>query len=247
MIDLTTRDRRYWATQYPYPTPDHSFLIGGGKLTPIRTSDALPDLAGRLPVIACGSNRAPERLAQKYGDDPEPLPVVHMTLRDFDSVYAPHFAHYGAIPATLHPAPGTTVTLSVTWLSAGQLRRMHETEKENYHFIRLDNISLTPDVGAPLERAYAYVSRAGAWTGRAAGAAIPLAAVRATGRRASALTQIEALAAARDRLDPGCDLEAFFAAHIEDAALRRARAEALRGETEAFAYAHAEIVDMERN
>ena len=245
MIDLTTRDSRYWATQYPYPTPDHSFLIGGGKLTPIRTPDALPDLAGRLPVIACGSNRAPERLAQKYGDDPEPLPVIHMTLADFDSVYAPHFAHYGAIPATLHPAPGTTVTLSVTWLSAGQLRRMHATEQENYHFVRLDNISLTPDVGAPLDCAYAYVSRAGAWTGCGTGAAVPLAAVRATGRRAPALTQIEALAAARDRLEPGRDLDAFFAAHIEDAALRRARIKALCAETEAFAYAHAEIVEME--
>ncbi|MEQ8194369.1 MAG: hypothetical protein RIB59_07755 [Rhodospirillales bacterium] len=244
MIDLSLRDRTYWATQYPYPSPDYSFLVGGGKLIPVERAEDVPDLEGRVPVIACGSNRAPERLAQKYGDDPEPLPVIRMALADFDSVYAPHFAHYGAIPATLHPAPGTTVSLSVTWLSEGQLRRMHATERENYHFVRLNHLSLTPEFGAPMTQAFAYVSRAGAWTG-ASGNAIPLAAVTAAGRKAKALHQIEALEAARDKIEPGRDLETFFTAHIENAALRRARIEALCAETEAFAYAFAEIVEMD--
>ena len=32
--------------------------------------DPVPDLAGRTPVLAVGSNRAPEQLARKFADHP---------------------------------------------------------------------------------------------------------------------------------------------------------------------------------
>ncbi len=84
----------------------------------------------RHPVIACGSNRAPDRLAQKYGSTlPDAvIPVTRITIHDHAVCYAATVTRYGAIPATVTPWPGAHAELMVTWLTDRQLAIMNETE-----------------------------------------------------------------------------------------------------------------------
>ncbi len=241
-----TPDKFYRATQYPYAIPDYSFVFEGGRVIPIQSSDDMPLLRNRHPVIACGSNLSHERLLQKYGDDPEPLPVIRMQLKNFDSVYSAHYAHYGAIPATLTPSPGTIVSLALNWLSDHQLARMHETEKDNYHYCKLDNIELTPEFGMPLDCAFAYISSSGFWA--PANDPIPLAAIDASNRRWESLNQEGALSLARDHLakeeTQGDSLETFIAAHIENDQTRQHRAQALQKTARGITYDYLEKLEM---
>ena len=84
----------------------------------------------RHPVIACGSNRAPDRLAQKYGSTLPGaiIPVTRITLYDYAVCYAATVTRYGAVPATVTPWPGAHAELLVTWLTDRQLAIMNETE-----------------------------------------------------------------------------------------------------------------------
>src|SRR3546814_1587568 len=55
------------AKGYPYAAPAGSYLYRDGASKPLEGS-LDPDLmAGRVPVIAHGSNRAPEQLHRKFG------------------------------------------------------------------------------------------------------------------------------------------------------------------------------------
>ncbi|RMF70594.1 MAG: hypothetical protein D6740_08060 [Alphaproteobacteria bacterium] len=92
--------------------------------------EGLAGMKRRHPVIACGSNRAPERLAQKYGSTlPDAvIPVTRITLRDHAVCYAATVTAYGAIPATIVPWPEARAELMVTWLTDRQLAIMNETE-----------------------------------------------------------------------------------------------------------------------
>src|SRR3546814_20218599 len=55
------------AKGYPYAAPAGSYLYRDGASKPLEGS-LDPDLmAGRVPVIAPGSNRAPEQLHRKFG------------------------------------------------------------------------------------------------------------------------------------------------------------------------------------
>lgn len=237
-----TDDRFYRATAYPYAIPDFSFVFEKGDTKPIRSENDIPDLSGRHPVIACGSNLSHERLLLKYGKNSEALPVIRMQLQDFDTVYAAHFAHYGAIPATLHPSKGTTVSLAVNWLSDEQLARMHETEVDNYHYCRLSNIDLKPEFGESLNQAYAYISATGCWTpGKNP---IPLAAVAATNRRWDASLQKEIQEQARGLHAPEQELNEFIIANIEDENIRHHHAASLQQATKVFNYKYSEKLEM---
>ena len=92
-------------------------------------------LAGRIPVLAVGSNRSPEQLLRKFSER-DILPVTLIQLCDYDVVYAAHMASYGSIPAVLTRSPGTVIDIGINWLSRIQLERMHETEAigVNYNF-----------------------------------------------------------------------------------------------------------------
>ena len=117
------------ATGYPYEFPACSYLFADHARHPL-PNDLPAELKGRIPVIACGSNRAPEQLARKFQDWPLPLriPVLCAKLFGFDVVYSAHFTRYGAVPATLHPCPGATVDVAVQWLTPAELERMDATE-----------------------------------------------------------------------------------------------------------------------
>jgi hypothetical protein len=138
-------------------------------------------------VIACGSNGAPARLIQKFAGTGARIPVTPAWLHGYAVVYSAHFTSYGALPATLHPWPGARTRLCVTWLDAGQLERMHESEGvgERYDYVLLEQLELGVDGHRVVASAGAYLSRRG-----------PLAQDGRPVRLAEVLTQ-------------GCDLPAY--------------------------------------
>lgn len=212
------------AKAYPFPRHDHCFLFQDGaalRLPP----EAACDTAGRVPVLAAGSNQSHEQLARKYAGREAfkgtVIPAWRGRLHDFDTVYAAKFTAYGSIPATFQHSPGAAVTVFVQWLTPAQLERMHETEG-GYDYDRLTGIRVSFDRGGELTEAFAYSSSTGCLS--CDGDHVGIAEIAAEGRRFRAMTQHEILAAMRDRLAPGKALETFIVENLDDAALRAARA-----------------------
>ena len=95
------------ALSYPFEIPTRSYVVDGDGYAELAESAAPPDVSGRRPVLALGSNQSPAQLIRKYeGLGLGPIPVVRARLADFDVVYSAHVARYGSIPATLRPCPG---------------------------------------------------------------------------------------------------------------------------------------------
>ncbi len=136
----------YWRGR-AFPLPEHSeatrpraaveYLLARGELPSSLTTllrrnreEGIAAMDERHPVLACGSNRAPDRLAQKYGASlPDAIiPVTRITVHDHAVCYAATVTRYGAIPATVTPCPGAHAELMVTWLTDRQLAIMNETE-----------------------------------------------------------------------------------------------------------------------
>ena len=232
------------ALAYPYDVPDCSYVIHAGHVQPIASDDDLYELTGsdfgaRYPVIACGSNQSPSALAWKFSQPEDGLvPVVRIRLHDFDTVYCAHFAGYGSVPAPLHPAPGTVVTLFVNWLTESQLAHMHTTEtgRGNYVFGELSNLNVEHECGPAIDRAGAYVTTRGALA--LDGCAVPLAEVEAMGRSNPALRQrdlIQSLLNLHSREDT---VEAFVQRNIDDEDERERRQTMLAIGALPFTYPH---------
>lgn len=132
------------AKGYPYQAPEASYRFRRG-VADLSSPIGWPDdsFQDRTPVIAHGSNRAPEQLARKYTPDPDAalkpgpaqasasadeIPVTLTKLHDYEVVYSAHMTRYGAVAANLQHAPGAAVEVFITWLNAAQLQRMHDTE-----------------------------------------------------------------------------------------------------------------------
>lgn len=215
---------------------------------------------GRTPVIAHGSNRAPEQLARKYTSDPDPalkpgpaqapagtdeIPVTLTQLHDYEVVYSAHMTRYGAVAANLQHAPGAQVEVFITWLNPAQLQRMHDTELggEIYRFGRLNDVKLVQPEGPipPLKNVFVYLSRAGCLRVKDQPAGIS--AISAANRRFPALSQLEALEAVRRQFCPDRELDAFILAVIADPDLRRGVIEALRADAVALEAPHFELLD----
>jgi len=229
------------ALSYPYEAPAHSYLFRGGEAVPAAIGPR--DREGRIPVIACGSNRAPAQLRRKFAGSPDALiPVERVFLADFDSVYAAHISGYGSIAATLQHCPGVRVELFITWLPEALMPRMHATEGRGafYDYVRLDGLALESESGARYDRAYGYSFRGGCLNldGRAAA----VAAVPAQGRRWRALSEAEAQAAAMAKLGESGPLEAFVLAAVHDQAVRLAREARLCADAIEFAWPHKTVI-----
>lgn len=160
MQDLAARIRL--AEAYPYERPRHSYLFVDGEARPLGE----PPSSARVPVIAAGSNAAPARLAAKFAGWSAAIPVTRATLHDHAVVYAAHFSSYGAVPATLHPAPGARSEVFVTWLTADELAHMHTTEGVGvrYDYVELSGLRLEVEGHGSLAQAGAYLARNGALT-----------------------------------------------------------------------------------
>ncbi len=219
-----------WAKAYPFAIPGHSYLYVNGETKPLDGEDGAM-FAARTPVLASGSNQSPAQLQRKFGNGGADvvIPMTLASLHDFDSVYSAHITSYGSIPSTPHPSPGTVVSLFINWLTAAQLRRMHETEQpgENYHFGRLKGARVELAGGRLLPEVFGYVSVHGCLTRD--GEPIGLSAVPAANRRYATLGQCEAIAHVRDHAAPGKAVDDFILDAAAEPALRRRHISALRG------------------
>ncbi|MCH7943361.1 MAG: hypothetical protein IIB67_09040 [Proteobacteria bacterium] len=261
MTDADGQAKLARAKGYPYSAPAHCYLfingtaheIGGFDRDPvldgeIYVGDELlstvkflrrigvhdpAGLARRTPVIAHGSNAAPEQLMRKFAglDVDVIIPVMRGGLNDFDVVYAAHFTAYGSIPATLEASIGTTAEIAVIYLTDAQLALMHGTEGlgANYVYGRLGGIFLDVDGLDPLAEAFVYLTLRGA--ALLTGDPVALSSVTAHRRRFRAQPMPAMLALARDRLAPGMGLDAFILETIGDADLRSQRSAALHRES----------------
>jgi hypothetical protein len=195
------------ALGYPYAIPTSSYALVDGRVADIEAAEV--DLAERIPLLAYGSNAAPEVLARKLGTAPDPVLMVRTDLHDFDVVYSAHVSPYGAVPATLRRSPGTEVPAFVAYPTAEQLRLLSTTEP-NYELARFDRPACTLERGNAPAELNAYVSRHGCLL--LDGGEIAVAKIEATGRRFAAMAQREVLERVRDLLDPGRDLASFVEA-----------------------------------
>ena len=177
------------ALNYPYSYPAYDFVLDNGSTAPLQDRKSLE---GRIPVLAIGSNRSPEQLLRKFGDQ-DFLPVTCVKLCDYDVVYAAHIASYGSIPAVLARSPGTIVDIAITWLTKLQLQRMHETEAIgiNYDYGIADSLKINADYDYNNQNIGCYLGRRGCLN--IMGNIIALKEITATKRVFSALSQSEIL------------------------------------------------------
>jgi hypothetical protein len=196
------RERLRRARAYPYATPEHSFLQLGARTLEL---PAELDLGGREPLLAYGSNAAPEALARKLAADPDtPLPLIRAELHDFDAVYSAHLSPYGAVPATLLPSPGTALTVFVAYPTELQRGLLSATEP-NYEERRLTGLVCRPERGALLTELDAFLSRHGRL--QLDGSAVALSALQARERRLPAYAEDEVLERVHGAFFPGLTAE----------------------------------------
>jgi hypothetical protein len=225
------------AKSYPYETPARSYVVHEDRHEELAICAPMPDVSGRKPVLAVGSNQSPRQLIRKFKEENlGAIPVIRARLKDFDIVYSPHISSYGAIPATLRHSPGTVAALFVTWLTPAQEERMHETEVApgNYLFGELEDIELRLDMGLMLTSAFVYSSRRGSLARD--GLPVSLAEVEAENRQWPALSQKEIQAHVRNRIAPGQSIDSFIQTAIADASIRKSRTEALMSSSLPFNY-----------
>ncbi|KAK9917227.1 hypothetical protein WJX75_002070 [Coccomyxa subellipsoidea] len=171
----------------------------------------------RTPVLAVGSNAGPEQLLRKYPPvlfrDGVMIPCVRCILADFDVAYSPCITSYGSCSATLEYSPGTAVEIFVTFLTAPQLKRMHETEGA-YFLTELRQVQLHlglsleafregKEGAALLHTVYQYNHQSGTLhlpLGSEAATPVAIREIRAEGRKFPALDQIEMQEAVRSFL-----------------------------------------------
>ena len=206
------------ARNYPYEFPAHSYTYKDGVV-----SEFDPEMTKlRTPVLAIGSNQAPQRLTQKFGHQAQHvIPVQRARLADFDVVYCAHIASYGAVPAMLQASPGAQVAIAVTWLDDEQLEIMHASEisAANYYFAALDNVNVTLDDGRVHRSAYAYVGSRGHLN--IANGALALAAIDCSHRQYQAVTTTQALEHIRRRAANELDADTFVRRLIIDQGYRQ--------------------------
>jgi hypothetical protein len=228
------------ARNYPYDRAGYSFVFANGDIQPL-PADVDQLIAEHHPVLAFGSNAAPEQLRRKYRDWPDVRFVVtQASLQDYDVVYSAHLTSYGAVPATLAPSPGTHLETWITWLDDEQLAHMHTTEMGagggadvNYAYGHLQDVAVTiEEVDCDVTAVGVYLSNYGALA--LAEAPLAFTRIKASDRTFEARDKISVLEDVRDRLAPDLDLDKFVHAVVGDPARRKAWGEDLKANAHAL-------------
>jgi hypothetical protein len=216
------------AVGYPWTRPDGSYQLMGagiellGDLTIGQRERALArflsDANGRLPVLAFGSNAAPETLRRKFAHFPEEedRAVLALTgcLHDFDVGAAAQPAMYGSMPATLFPSARTEVCATVLWVTPTQFTQLAWSEL-SYRLGKLRTRFDVDELDTSFDEVLVFVSRFGAFC--VDERPVALAAIPAKGRTAEALTQEQLLdAAAVLAIGPEANAELLVRAIFED-------------------------------
>ena len=181
-------------------------------------------LGERIALVGYGSNAAPSQLRRKLAAH-EPgwaVPVTTARLVGADAVFSAHITRYGAIPATLHPAPDTAIDAVVTLLSPRQAELVRASEGGNYDLVRLDPGRLELPAGLDLPRTvHAYLSRHGALAFD--GVPVALRDVPARGRTLPEASEAEMLDRAAAELTPGRGARDLVLECVSDPRRRRER------------------------
>lgn len=205
---------RVYGYPYPYPYPPADDAVDP---PPPR----IP--AGVTPVLAFGANASRAVLADKLGEDGARTTVLAVDLHDADVVYSAHVSPYGAIPATLHPSPGTVVAARLLLVASVALDRLDATEP-NYRRAPFGDVEVA---GLGTLAVHAYRSRHGPLL--LGDDAVAIDVVAARGRTLPALGQREVQAAVRDLIAPAAHLDDFVLAGARRAEVRARRTRFLRG------------------
>lgn len=235
-------DPDYRARGYPYHIPEQSYVMTSGVCALVDHLDLLPDLVGRRPILAVGSNMSPQQLGRKFpGPSDGDIPVTRVHLHDFDTVFSAHFTSYGSIPATLFPSPGSVVTLFINWLDPVQEKHMHGTEvaSENYRFCRLNSLEMEVENGPHLDHVYVYLSSRGALTMK--DNPVPMMEAKAINRRWQALRQDGIQEYVRKDLAPAMPLDVFIRENVTNESTRRSRTNHLHGSAMLFDFEFTEL------
>ncbi|MGB7685456.1 MAG: hypothetical protein WBL45_06690 [Solirubrobacterales bacterium] len=216
------------AIGYPWARPPGSYRLTrsgvelledmGAEKRERVVAEYTSDGGGRLPVLAIGSNAAPETLERKFAHFPEEDDRVVLALtgrlHDFDVGVSPQPALYGSMPATLFPSQGTEVCATVLWVTSAQFTQLAWSEL-SYRLGKLRTRFDIDEDGMSFDEVLVFVSRFGAFC--VDGHPVALAAVAATGRTAEALTQEQLLdAVAALALGPEADAETLVRAIYEE-------------------------------
>jgi len=216
------------AVGYPWERPPGSYLLSVAGIESLGAMSATerdrtverfssPD-SGRSPLLAIGSNAAPEALERKFAHfpDEEDRTVLALTgrLHDFDVGVAPQPAVYGSMPATLFPSPGTAVCTTILWVTPTQFTQLTWSEL-SYRLGRLRTRFEMDDDGVGFDEVLVFISRFGTFCVDDQPAA--LAAIPASDRTAAALTQEQLLdAAAALAIGPEATAETLVRAIFEE-------------------------------
>jgi hypothetical protein len=236
------------ARNYPYDRAAHSFVYRDGSITPLG-EDFRSLVDGHHPVLAFGSNAAPEQLKRKYANHSDVcFAVTKATLQDYDVVYSAHLTSYGAVPATLAPSPGTRLETWITWLDDDQLKHMHQTEMGagggadvNYAYGHLQDVDLeVDDLDAPISSVGVYLSNYGALA--IADGPLAFTRIEANNRVFEERDKLEVLETVRELVAADHSPEAFIHAVSGDKNKRAAWGEVLK--TKAFPLAFPDFVHL---
>jgi hypothetical protein len=204
------------ALEYPYATPERSYLYREGRVAELPASG--PDLAGRTPLLSYGANAAPEALALKLASLPGlEMPVLRAELEGFDVAYSAHVSPYGAVPATLVESAGTKAPVFVVYPTAEQLELLTALEL-NYHLVTLNGVACRLEDGAVVSELGAYRSKHGPLL--LEGSAVALPAVRSAGRTLPEIDEPAILDRVRAHVAPELSLEEFILSCIARGGIR---------------------------
>jgi hypothetical protein len=216
------------ALGYPWARPPGSYRLTSAGVDLLANRSAgeregvlaqfTSDGGGRSPVLAIGSNGAPETLAAKFAHFPEEedRAVLALTgrLHDFDIGAAAQPTAYGSMPATLFPSPGTAVCATVLWVTPTQFTQLAWSEF-SYRLGKLRTRFEVEEGDTHFEEILVFVSRFGAFC--VDERPVALSAIEADGRAAESLTQEQLLdAAAALAFGPEAKAETLVRAIFED-------------------------------
>ncbi len=215
------------ALGYPWERPVGSYEWRDGTVRPFAGMDEpereqavarYASSASRLPLLAIGSNGAPEVLGRKFGHFPsgEERAVLALSghLHGFDIGAAAQPTIYGSMPATPFESPGTAVAATVLWVTPSQFTQLTWSEL-TYRLGRLHTRFEIADAEIGFDDVLVFASRFGTFCVEGEPAA--LAAVPARDRSARAFTQRELLDhAAALALGPEADAETLLREICED-------------------------------
>ncbi|MFJ2768021.1 hypothetical protein [Streptomyces sp. NPDC087300] len=145
-----------WAVEGAAPRRSLDAVLTGLGQAPV---------AGRVPVVAVGSNASPGQVSHKLArlGLSGAVPMVPVRLRGIGVGCSAHIGRAGYVAAAPYPDPTACRSLVVSWLDPAQLAAVDDTELPNYRRVRLsgDAYGMALPCGARLEEAYVYVSARG--------------------------------------------------------------------------------------